>query len=220
MRTATQPPVSDLTARARIREAAITVFAEQGQAASLRTIAAAAGVSPALITHHFGSKAALKAECDEHVLRAYTEFELAGIADLASAMDIVNATDETRARPVAVISAYILRAFLDGGATARKFYGQFLARVGEIMTAAAAQGMVRPVCADEAHRDYLAASGLGFMLVQLLVDPPPAPIGFFSQVVARPGMLEAMLDVLTHGVFSDDQVLTAYQAARNQKEKS
>ena len=74
-------PVSDLTARARIRDAAIECFAEQGFGASFRTIAARADVSPGLITHHFGSKDALRAECDGEVLRRYEALKTGSLAD-------------------------------------------------------------------------------------------------------------------------------------------
>ena len=60
--------MSDLTARATVRDCAIAVFARDGFAASVRTIAEAAGVSPGLVIHHFGSKDGLRAECDDHVL--------------------------------------------------------------------------------------------------------------------------------------------------------
>lgn len=69
MRTATvTAPDVDRTARARIVDAAFVCFTSSGYAsASVRQIAAAAGVSPALLTHHFGSKAAVRAECDARV---------------------------------------------------------------------------------------------------------------------------------------------------------
>ena len=73
MRSETPPsggPAStdDRTAQARIRDAAIAQFAEHGvNGASIRGIARAAGVSPALVIHHFGSKDALRIACDEHV---------------------------------------------------------------------------------------------------------------------------------------------------------
>ena len=59
----------DLTARARIRDAAVARFGRDGFRAPVRAIAEDAGVSAALVIHHFGSKDALRAECDEHVLR-------------------------------------------------------------------------------------------------------------------------------------------------------
>lgn len=64
----------DLTARARIRDAAVRAFARDGFAAtSLRTIATDAGVSPALIVHHFGDKNTLRAACDEHVVAVFID---------------------------------------------------------------------------------------------------------------------------------------------------
>jgi AcrR family transcriptional regulator len=60
---------SDLTSKARIRDAAMELFANEGVAASsLRAVARAAGVSPGLIVHHFGSKQGLIRAVDEAVL--------------------------------------------------------------------------------------------------------------------------------------------------------
>lgn len=60
--------VDDLSTRARIRDAAIARFATEGvDKTTIRSIAAAADVSPGLVIHHFGSKAALRAECDRHI---------------------------------------------------------------------------------------------------------------------------------------------------------
>ena len=64
---------SDLTARARIRDAAIALFAEKGiEAATIREIAQAAGVSSGLLRHHFGSKEGLRDACDEYALNQVT----------------------------------------------------------------------------------------------------------------------------------------------------
>lgn len=52
----------------RILEAAVELFGQNGvNATSLKSIAARAKVSPALILHHFGSKDALRTACDECV---------------------------------------------------------------------------------------------------------------------------------------------------------
>jgi AcrR family transcriptional regulator len=62
----------DLTARARIREAALSLFAQDGIAAtSMRSVAAKAGVSPSLVVHHFGTKAGLREAVDDAVLTAF-----------------------------------------------------------------------------------------------------------------------------------------------------
>lgn len=61
-------PPEDLTARARIRDAALNQFAARGvKAATLKDIADAAGVSVGLVQHHFGSKDGLREACDQHV---------------------------------------------------------------------------------------------------------------------------------------------------------
>ena len=60
---------SDLTSRARLRDAAIELFAERGfDKTSVKAIAEAAGVSPGLVIHHYGSKDELRRVCDEHVI--------------------------------------------------------------------------------------------------------------------------------------------------------
>ena len=212
-------PASDLTARARILDAAVTVFAEQGASASIRAIAAAASVSPALITHHFGTKEALKAECDQRVLDAYTQVKMAGIADPLSAMSIVDDSDQEQSERIAMLGTYMMRAFLDGGQTARSFHQNLIERISDVMTAAVASGMVRPECADDAHVRYLAASMLGFMVVQFVIDPPSNQLGFFQNMTTSPSMVEAMIDVYTNPVFTSDQILAGYRAATNKEEK-
>jgi AcrR family transcriptional regulator len=64
-------PARDLTAKARIREMALRLFAERGpDGVTVRDVAAAAEVSPGLVMHHFGSKAGLREAVDEHVVHA------------------------------------------------------------------------------------------------------------------------------------------------------
>jgi AcrR family transcriptional regulator len=62
----------DRTARTVIRDEALRLFAERGpDAVSVRQIAAAAGVSPGLVSHHFGSKDGLRDAVDAHVLAMF-----------------------------------------------------------------------------------------------------------------------------------------------------
>lgn len=64
------PYPDDRTARARIRDDALRLFAERGiDAVTMRDIAAAAGVSPALLVRHYGSKDGLVDAVDDHVVR-------------------------------------------------------------------------------------------------------------------------------------------------------
>ncbi len=70
---AATPPVAEpASARAAIVANAMRLFGERGVAAtSLREVAKASEVSPALLVHHFGGRAGLVAAVDEEALRAF-----------------------------------------------------------------------------------------------------------------------------------------------------
>lgn len=70
----------DLTAKARIRNAALDLYAQYGEdRVSLRTIAAEAGVTLGLVQHHFKTKAGLRNAVDELVADYF--WQAAGEAD-------------------------------------------------------------------------------------------------------------------------------------------
>ncbi|MDQ6900016.1 MAG: TetR/AcrR family transcriptional regulator, partial [Candidatus Dormibacteraeota bacterium] len=74
----------DRTARAVIRDEALRLFARQGaDAVTVREVAAAAGVSPALVMRHYGSKDGLRKVVNDHVVATLEAmFEaLTGAAD-------------------------------------------------------------------------------------------------------------------------------------------
>ncbi|PXY28234.1 TetR/AcrR family transcriptional regulator [Prauserella muralis] len=107
-----QPDPEDLTARARIRDAALRLFGEQGfDRATIRGIADLAGVSSGLVRHHFGSKEALRDECDAYLARA--------LARLNDQVRAGMATSETNYLTVAVsifapYRSYLSRALVEG----------------------------------------------------------------------------------------------------------
>ena len=69
MRSATD----DRTAVAHIRDAAIEQWGQQGFNVGLRSIAQGAGVSAALVIHHFGSKDGLRKACDDYIAEEVRE---------------------------------------------------------------------------------------------------------------------------------------------------
>ena len=110
----------DLTARARIRDAAIRLFTERGiDGTSIRDIAAAAGVSSGLIRHHFGSKEALRDACDsyatERMNRIREEIFTEGLmADQAGMVAM---------HPTAIgFQAYLVRSMMDGSEAAEGLF--------------------------------------------------------------------------------------------------
>ncbi|PCC75446.1 transcriptional regulator, TetR family [Nannocystis exedens] len=81
------PPLDDRTTRARIRDAALELFAERGvHGTSIRDIAGRAEVSAGLVQHHFGSKDGIREACDAHVIdTVLRQAEQAGDGAAASA---------------------------------------------------------------------------------------------------------------------------------------
>jgi AcrR family transcriptional regulator len=112
----TSPDPEDLTARARIRDAALAQFGEHGfDAATIRGIAAAAGVSSGLVRHHFGSKQALREACDEYLVRTIRRLNDQARTELEGGDDLTYLTASRFA--LGPNYQYIARALVDGSAT-------------------------------------------------------------------------------------------------------
>lgn len=88
----------DLTAKARIRNAALDLYAQYGEdRVSLRDIASAAGVTLGLVQHHFKTKAGLRDAVDQLVVD-YFAHALAEVPAKGSARHIAAARDEAVGR--------------------------------------------------------------------------------------------------------------------------
>lgn len=91
-------------------------FAARGIAgATIRGIAERAGVSPALVQHHFGTKDGLRDACDTHVLDYLTAKAASGIDDGRIADPAFIADVYASSPPV---MRYLARALVDGSPAA------------------------------------------------------------------------------------------------------
>lgn len=118
-------PPDDLTARARIRDAAMAVFAERGVAgATIRGIADRAGVSPALVQHHFRTKDGLRAACDAHVLD-YLRDEIKSGIDDGRIGEPGYVTHVYASAPP--LMRYLARALVDGSPAAAGVFDEMVA---------------------------------------------------------------------------------------------
>jgi AcrR family transcriptional regulator len=130
-RSTTPHPVQaeDLTAAARIRNAALERFATNGVAAtSIRDIAKAAGTSPGLVQHHFKTKENLRRAVNEYV-RSIVIDAFGGHADGPRPDDPVKAAGDNitafvAANPTAL--RYVGRALVEGDAEARRVFDTFV----------------------------------------------------------------------------------------------
>lgn len=103
----------DLTARARIRDAALREFGEKGyDGATIRGIAGRAGVSSGLLRHHFGSKQELREACDEYLVKAMRTIN----EQVRSNVERGDVHYVSARVPVGQYQEYVTRALVEGSA--------------------------------------------------------------------------------------------------------
>lgn len=166
-------PTDDLTAKARIRNAALELFADFGEAGtSMRSIAAAAGVTVGLVVHHFQTKDRLRDAVEERIVDLFADaIDRAPPADSARA--VVEARDVSVARMLEetpAVVGYLRRALLDP--TGHK--GDVLAKLTDL-TAQQVASLRTAGLASTEHRDSSQVIGilvrqLGTLFLQPMVD--------------------------------------------------
>lgn len=202
---------ADLTARARIRDAAVRRFAAEGFGASVRAIAGDAGVSPGLVLHHFGSKDALRVACDEHVLGLIREaetdaFSSAGPADLVQQLAELDG--------YAPLVGYLVQAFQAGGDLAATLLTRMTADAEAYLGAAVAAGRMRPSRDPAARAAYLVDVGVGALLSFVRRHPPvDGDYRPTLRAYAEASSLPA-LELYTEGLLTDTTMLDAYLQLR------
>lgn len=208
MRSANEVPAGDLTARARIRDAAIARFAADGFDASLRVIAADAGVSPGLVLHHFESKAGLRAVCDEQVLRAVRE---AKTATMVTATPGFLLAQLAAVEAYATVAGYLVRALEAGGELAATFLDRMIDDAQTYLAEAVEAGQVRESRDPVARARFLAYTGVGAFLVYLRVHAPPVgDLGEVLRAYTDEVSLPA-LELYSEGLFTNPDLLVDYQ---------
>ncbi|MEV0680201.1 TetR family transcriptional regulator [Actinosynnema sp. NPDC050436] len=193
--------VSDLTARARIRDAALALFGADGVAAtSVRAVSASAGVSAGLVLHHFGSKEGLRQACDEYVLDAMREGARLADGDLADALDAA-----------APVRRYLARALLDGTTAATTLFDEIVARTEAWLADGERDGRIRPSSDPRAR----ATTYVAWMLAPLVLGDQVGRLlgGDPADSVVAVRAARAGLEMLTRGLFTDDRWLSAYSGA-------
>ncbi|NUT33903.1 MAG: TetR/AcrR family transcriptional regulator [Hamadaea sp.] len=193
----------DLTARARIRDAAIQLMAERGIAgATIRDIAEAAGVSSGLVRHHFGSKEALRDACDTYAnerldrLREemFTEGKMADVAFLNS----VNPWAR-------VLQRYLVKSMMDGSEAAQ---AMFLRMVDIAEEWTAKQG-VRPTD-SRAYAAVICAMQMGVFLMH---DQLSRVLGVdIDTTEGYVRVNHGMLDAATFATLTPDQAAQLHAA--------
>lgn len=202
----------DATTRSRIRDAAITLFGRDGFAAtSVRTIGEEAGVSPALVIHHFGSKVALRRECDAQVVAEIMgrKSELPdGDVGAASATMQLWLADTATYRPVL---DYLARMILEGSDLGDELFDSLVAGTEAMLAGGVAAGAIRP--SDDPHMRAVIVTthSLVTLLLERQLGRAIGEDGLTAATIRR--MTLPTLDLYTHGLYANDTMLTAARDA-------
>jgi TetR/AcrR family transcriptional regulator, regulator of cefoperazone and chloramphenicol sensitivity len=197
----------DLTARARIRNAALRYFTEYGfDRATIRDIARAAGVSPGLVRHHFGSKDELRKVCDAYALealRAYVERMMTdeGLSDPGA---IAEARD-----PLHPYQRYLARALIDESEAAAQIFDEMVMMTERVLRQIDMQRPDPPVADLRTRAAVTVAMALGIPAFQAHIS---RNIG--TDILSPDGdrrITLAVLDIQSHPTISVETARTLGQ---------
>ncbi len=190
---------SDLTARARIRQAALRLFAQHGShATSTRAIAAEAGVSVGLVIHHFGSKEGLRTAVEDEVLQifdaALDDLEQQDATNLLSALAVLSvrlfAEDPT-------LRGYLRHALLDESETGAALFARLVAGARRELERLSSVGGLR----DDPYQMLFLI--LGPLLLEQVMQPALDDAVFDPEVVVRRSSANQRL--LMHGILASSE---------------
>ncbi|BCQ08170.1 TetR family transcriptional regulator [Mycobacterium heckeshornense] len=199
---------ADLTAAARIRDAAIEQFGEHGFDVGLRRIAEAAGVSAALVIHHFGSKEGLRKACDEYVAEEIRSEKSEAVRSNDPATWFAQMAEIESYAPM---MAYLVRSMMSGGELAKMLWHKMIDNTEQYLEEGVRAGTIKPSRDPAARAKYLAITGGGGFLLYLQMHETPADLRAVLRDYARDMVLPA-LEVSTEGLMADRTMYDAFLA--------
>lgn len=198
--------MQDLTARARLRKVALRLFGDKGfEAASIRVIAAEAGVSPALVRHHFKSKDGLRAAVDEEVLRRFGE-ALAEVDHASSSDELMSDLGAVSARMFGSdpeLRSYLRRVLLEEADASTAFFARLLDGARRELERLAEAGMLREDVDPTWAPCQLLFVAVGPMLLESVLRPNMDIPLFEPKVLAQ--RAEANQRFVAHGLIKNGQ---------------
>jgi AcrR family transcriptional regulator len=206
--------IDDLTAAARIRDAAIEQFGEHGYGVGLRAIAEAAGVSAALVIHHFGSKDGLRKACDYYVAEEIR-------SDKSEAMRSSDPgtwfAQLAEIESYAPMMAYLVRSMQSGGELGKTLLRTMIDNAESYLDEGVRTGILKPSRDPRARARYLAITGAGGFLMYLQMHDTPTDLRAVLRDYARDTVLPS-LEVYTDGLMADRTMYDAFLAQAEQGE--
>jgi AcrR family transcriptional regulator len=200
----------DRTAIARIRDAAIEQWGEHGFNVGLRSIAETAGVSAALVIHHFGSKEGLRRACDDYIAEEIRTGKAASMetrdpADWFAQMAAVES--------YAPMMAYLVRSMQSGSDLAKMLWRKMIDDAEQYLEEGVRNGLLKPSRDPRARARYLGITGGGSFFLYLQMHDTPTDLRAVLRDYTEEMMLPA-LEIYTHGLMTDSTMYDAFLETR------
>jgi AcrR family transcriptional regulator len=205
---------ADLTAAARIRDAAITQFGEHGFGVGLRAIAEAAGVSAALVIHHFGSKEGLRKACDDYIAEEIRASKSEAMRSHEPAAWLAQMAEIERHAP---LMAYLVRSMQSGAELAKTMWGKMIEDAEVYLDEGVRAGTLKPSRDPKARARYLAITSGGSFLLYLQMHQNPTDLRAVLRDYSH-DMILPSLEIYSEGLMVDHTMYDAYLAAAEQGE--
>lgn len=187
----------DLTAKARIRNSALALYADFGEdGTSMRAIAEAAGVTVGLVVHHYRTKDGLREAVERWIVELYAK-AIAQVPEGGSPREVATARDTAVATMLeenpAVVN-YLRRAVLD--LTGHR--GHILEMLTDF-TAEQVDSLRTAGLASTAHRDSSQVTGvlvrqLGHLFLQPMIDSTWARLAPDATEEEKPRLVIRVMD--------------------------
>ncbi|OJZ65345.1 TetR family transcriptional regulator [Mycobacterium paraffinicum] len=203
---------ADLTATARIRDAAIEQFGQHGFGVGVRAIAEAAGVSAALVIHHFGSKDGLRKACDDYVAEEIRSSKSEAMRSNDPATWFAQLAEIEEFAP---IMAYVVRSMQTGGDLAKMLWQRMIENAEEYLEEGVRAGTIKPSRDPKARAKYLGITGGGSLLLYIQMHDTPTDLRAVLRDYARDMILPA-LEIYSEGLMVDRTMYDAFLAAEDQ----
>jgi AcrR family transcriptional regulator len=200
----------DRTAIARIRDAAIEQFGDHGFNVGLRTIAEAAGVSAALVIHHFGSKEGLRKACDDYIA---DEIRTGKSASLQTKDPADWFAQMAEIESYAPLMAYLVRSMQSGSDLAKMLWARMIDNAEQYLEEGVRAGTLKPSRDPRARARYLGMSGGGGFLLYLQMHDNPTDLRAVLRDYSEEMVLPA-LEIYTEGLMADSTMYHAFLAQR------
>lgn len=206
-------PDEQTDTREKILLAAIDCFGAEGFSASLRTIAAKAGVSAALIIKHFESKEGLRSACDDYVMGeiataksdAMRSKNLGGtfLSQMANFDDL---------QP---LMHYWVRTFFDGGQVSLTLLTRLREQAKQWMSDGVAAGHIKPSRNEDLRIMFAFSASIGWLFQAILLSGKSLDeLDGAFWMKTEEEMIQASLEVYTEGLLTTSTMLDEYMRYR------